>query len=128
MWPCPRTRRAPRSRACARLSPPGGENRWGVCPVQGDYEKCNLLEQNCTEAGDGCYYSGLAGFPICQPAGDVTAGACGAANDCAKGYDCFANGTCFKICDINGGEPKCDSEFANCAKHSPPQSAGVCQE
>jgi hypothetical protein len=105
-----------------------GTTVWGVCPVQGDYVKCNLLAQDCEDPAQACYYSSLAGYPVCLIAGLATEGECAKPNDCAKGYDCFQNGKCYKLCDQGGGEPRCLSEFANCANHWPPQNAGLCQE
>jgi hypothetical protein len=102
-----------------------------VCALsQTEYEKCNLLSQNCKEAGQACYYSSSPiSSPVCMQAGEGVAGdPCAMSGDCAKGLDCIANKECMKICDTGGGAPECESTFTSCPAYYAPQSAGYCDE
>jgi len=109
-----------------------GGHQWKVCSLSADeFETCNLLQQNCTEPGDGCYWSSSTiTQPVCLPAGEGGGGeGCSDGTDCQKGYDCIANKECRKLCNLNEGqEPTCDSVFTGCSNHYPSQSAGYCGE
>lgn len=102
-----------------------------VCSLTADqFETCNLLQQDCESPTDGCFYaSSTVSKPICMPAGEGEGSdPCEGSGDCKKGYDCIANKSCLKICNKGGGDPECDSVFANCSNHYPPQNAGYCGE
>jgi hypothetical protein len=111
---------------CLELS----DKQYSVCSLGADaYETCNLLQQDCEDANDGCYWSSSTiNQPVCQPAGDGENGeGCSSANDCQKGYDCIAGKTCRKICNLTDGQdPQCDDIFAGCSNHYTPQNAGYC--
>jgi hypothetical protein len=103
-----------------------------ICSLGADaYETCHILQQNCEEAGDGCYWSSSTiNQPVCLPAGAGGAGdACTTGTDCQKGYDCIAGKNCRKVCNLTEGqEPECDSVFTGCSNHYTPQNAGYCGE
>lgn len=102
-----------------------------VCSLPASaFETCNLLEQNCTVAGEACYFSSSTVYqPICMKEGTGTQGdACTSSSECAKGYDCIAQKECMKLCDVTGAEPKCDSAFTHCPALVSSQSAGYCSE
>ena len=104
---------------------------WKICGLEADeYETCNLLSQNCTDPGDGCYWAASPiNQPICLSAGTKEKKeACGTSSDCIKGFDCLNNGKCYQICNNAGGEPSCDSPFTNCVTNYSPQGAGYCDE
>jgi hypothetical protein len=96
-------------------------------------EPCNLLDQDCTVEGDGCYFSGTAA--ICMSAGEGLEGsACsGQPNDCAAGLTCVSvsggGWICLKFCTKAPGVPDgCDVEgdFPLCKNYFAAQQAGLC--
>jgi len=96
-----------------------------------DYEKCNLLTQNCKEEGEACYWSSSTiNQPICLKVGAGEKGdECSFSNDCGPGLDCIAGKECMQICNTNDGlEPQCESPFTPCPPYFDPQDAGYCDE
>lgn len=89
---------------------------------------CNPLSQNGCSAGEKCTWiidqeDPLLGHVGCVPEGDVppyepcsmpTAGPLGY-DECGRGTVCMS-GECKPICDVNGGVPTCDENYA-CARH-----------
>lgn len=106
------------------------DKQYKVCSLGADaYETCNLLQQDCEDPSDGCFWSSSTiNQPVCQPAGEGGNGeSCTSANDCQKGFDCIAGKVCRKICNLTDGqEPQCDDIFAGCSNHYTPQNAGYC--
>ena len=95
-----------------------------VCEISGLYTSCNLLADNCTEAGKACYLHGNEG-PVCLPAGsEDTGGVCETSTDCAPGNMCI-NLRCVAVCNANDPEP-CGDPFTPCV----PQygAAGYCDK
>ena len=96
-----------------------------ICVPEGEPAvPCNLVTQDCEEAGHGCFIVGSDPNPGCYPAGDATLGeVCTSANSCAPGFVCI-NATCLSVCDVTAEEP-CEDD-ANCANYYGPQNAGYC--
>jgi hypothetical protein len=105
---------------------------YNVCSLSADeFETCNLLQQSCEGAADGCYWSvSTINQPVCSKAGEGGGGdPCTSGTDCQKGFDCIANKECRKICNLTEGqEPTCDSVFTGCSNYYGPQNAGYCGE
>lgn len=84
---------------------------------------CDLLTQNCSSAAQACYPTQTS--TTCAPAGSKTEGqACTAMNQCGKGLVCAGTGTCYKLCDPNGGAPTCTT--GTCVKNGA-NDWGLCQ-
>lgn len=100
---------------------------WRVCSLPPDaFETCNLLQQDCKSAQNGCYYTGLTTEPICLNAGTAKQlENCSNPGDCAKGFACL-NGKCYQLCDKEGGDPKCENPEDQCGNYYGKQNAGLC--
>ncbi|MCA9612154.1 MAG: hypothetical protein KC586_05290 [Myxococcales bacterium] len=77
------------------------------CNVGGS---CNLLANDCTTAGEGCYLT--SDGPVCAAAGTASEGEpCPSLNDCREGLGCFrtADGpaTCRRLCCRSSGGAEC---------------------
>lgn len=94
---------------------------------------CDVLAQDCGQAGIACYPT--RDGEVCAPEGagslPRTEGqSCDFANSCAEGLGCFRVGTspdwsCFKVCDAGGGGgPACASNQV-CNRHES-DDWGVC--
>ena len=73
---------------------------------------CDLRNQDCAVAGQGCYPSSRVSTDekgICANAADGETGdACQQGNDCAAGFICAdTDGECHEICDRQDGDPGC---------------------
>ncbi len=106
--------------------------KWKVCSLPASaFETCNLLEQNCTKAGEACYYTSSTVFqPVCMAEGTGREGdQCSQSSDCAAGFDCIADKECMPLCTTQeGGEPGCPSAFTTCQPLYPGQKAGYCPD
>lgn len=71
---------------------------------------CNVLMNNCTTAGEGCYLTDEG--PMCVAAGTASEGqTCANLNDCREGLGCFGPpggpSTCSRICCRSSGGSEC---------------------
>lgn len=83
-----------------------------VCKIEGIYQACDLLAQDCTAEGKACYAVSTETTPICLPEGTSTpGGACEHAGSCKKGYACV-NDVCRAVCDAK--VPASCGEGATC--------------
>lgn len=70
-----------------------------VCKIPGIYEECNLLTQDCADAGKACYAVAGEDEPICLAEGMGAPGSeCATAGACVKGHACV-NDVCRPLCD-----------------------------
>lgn len=91
-----------------------------VCELDVEYESCNMLGQDCTKAGQGCYVTDDGA--VCLPAGTAQVDEdCESVSDCAPGAICI-NTRCKKICDKTEDNPCGD--FLPCANYY--GNAGYC--
>ena len=98
------------------------DSPYKVCELDVDYETCDMLAQDCTKAGQGCYVTDDGA--VCLPSG--TAGIddeCESVSDCAPGGVCI-NKRCKKVCDKTENDP-CGN-FKPCANYY--GNAGYCDE
>jgi hypothetical protein len=71
---------------------------------------CNVLMNNCTTAGEGCYLSNEG--PMCFAAGTAAEGQpCTNLNDCREGLGCFGSpggpSACRRVCCRSSGGSEC---------------------
>lgn len=98
-----------------------------VCEIQGIYEACDLLEQNCAADGAACYSVASEATPVCVPAGAAEAGqGCTDANDCLGGLVCVAS-VCQQLCDTSAASAECGAD-AICAAYYEADGAGYCAD
>lgn len=89
-----------------------------ICKIEGIYDNCNLLTQDCADAAKSCYAVNSEKDPICLPTGTKAAGVpCDRASDCVEGLACV-NDVCRTICDPEAEAPcganfECNPFFAN---------------
>jgi hypothetical protein len=84
------------------LNPSTGKCRWGTC---------DMLAQDCPDAGDGCFPpnpNDAALTPHCGRTGTTPDGSpCSSDHDCREGSTCqmFTSATmaCYKMCDVQAG-------------------------
>lgn len=78
-----------------------------ICKIEGIYENCDLVLQDCVDAAKGCYAVSTEDQPICRVAGTVAAGAaCDSAVACVKGAACV-NDVCRPVCDLTKTPSDC---------------------
>lgn len=107
------------------LSITGTNERPLVCGVRP--ATCDLLAQNCTNAGDGCYATTSGN--VCLPAGTAAdGGSCGQSALCVKGQTCVdvnsSGNKCYALCNPDGGSPACSG--AACNALTQPAGVGIC--
>ena len=91
-----------------------------VCEIDVEYETCQLLAQDCSNASHGCYVTDKGA--VCLPAGTAGTGDdCESVGDCAPGNVCI-NSRCLALCNVNDEDPCGD--FKPCAGYY--GSAGYC--
>lgn len=82
-----------------------------ICKIDGIYQNCNLLTQDCTETGKACYAVANEDDPICLTVGTKAVGeACDKASDCVKGVACV-NDMCRTLCDPAADPDPCGEAF-----------------
>jgi hypothetical protein len=80
-----------------------GVNGVGICSLPDNEPACNLANDDCTEAGEACYYT--PDGPRCRPVGQGAATSpCEQSTDCIPGHVCWPGGsTCKGICNQGDG-------------------------
>lgn len=91
---------------------------------------CNVLMNDCTTAGEGCYL-GMDG-PACFAAGTAAEGQpCANLNDCREGLGCFGPpggpSTCARMCCRSGGSSGCAIGDLCLAFTDAPGDLGFCE-
>jgi len=98
---------------CLTLSNAG----FRICKIDGIYDTCSLLAQDCADTTKSCYAVANEDEPICLTSGTITLGnACERASDCVEGLACV-NDVCRQLCDpaasTCGEAFQCNTFFAN---------------
>ncbi len=97
-----------------------------VCRIEGVYDVCDLLEQDCEPSRDtdrGCYVVPSEATPVCLPAGDLEPDdVCASLTDCRPSYTCN-NDVCAALCDTTATAPCGPLHLCRPFAHG----AGVCE-
>jgi len=106
--------------ACLTLSNAAFE----ICRIDGIYENCDLLAQDCSAPTKACYAVATEAEPICRVAGTAALGAaCDSAVACVRGGACV-DSVCRKLCDRAAEPSECGSGY-QCNEYF--DGAGYCE-
>lgn len=95
-----------------------------ICKIEGIYENCDLLAQDCEQGNKACYAVASEPEPICRVAGTAAIGQpCESAIACAKGGACVDE-VCRELCDRAADPVDCPTGY-RCNEFF--QSAGYCE-
>ncbi|MFO0747421.1 MAG: hypothetical protein U1F43_17400 [Myxococcota bacterium] len=82
-----------------------------ICKIEGIYQNCNLLTQDCSDDTKSCYAVATENDPICLETGTKgVAAACDKASDCLESLACV-NDVCRTICDPEAAPDPCGEGF-----------------
>ncbi len=101
---CSASDECPSGQACAiSLEGPSGATGVGLCSAS---DECDLVAQDCTGTGNGCYPTGSGNSVLCVSGGSTAVGnACTNANDCVPGATCNGGtGTCQTLCTFGDAD------------------------